>query len=347
MCTKGVLLAEAGRLEEGLQLLHDSCDIAREVGRADDLRPGVPEPHLHSAVRRPRGPSPDGRRRRAGCGAPTGQDALVRNRHHRTPGRGRGAGPADGTTRSPSSTPSLTTPSKAPPWSVSPPPASTYSSGAVNSTRQRARWRRLERAAAMDDAQFGARALEIRAAQLALAAGHLHDARAHISAALAISGPLRRHDLRGQGMQRRDFHRGGLPGSQPPHRRGAHNPAVRHRGHGKIVWRTASGRTCRVRGDGPRRGWSSPAGPKPRPGKPPQRRGTTAVTSTGLPCAGSRQRTPCFTPGHRRFSPDPRQALAAARSLGAAPLAADLEVLNWRAGCPPGQSRRTPCAGSG
>ena len=37
MCTKGVLLAEAGRLEEGLQLLHDSCDIAREVGRADDL----------------------------------------------------------------------------------------------------------------------------------------------------------------------------------------------------------------------------------------------------------------------------------------------------------------------
>jgi DNA-binding CsgD family transcriptional regulator len=44
----------------------------------------------------------------------------------------------------------------------------------------------MERAAAMDDAQFGANT-RIRAAQLALATGHLDEARAHISAALAIS----------------------------------------------------------------------------------------------------------------------------------------------------------------
>jgi hypothetical protein len=44
----------------------------------------------------------------------------------------------------------------------------------------------VERAAAMDDAQFGANT-RIRAAQLAIAAGHVGDARAHISAALAIS----------------------------------------------------------------------------------------------------------------------------------------------------------------
>jgi DNA-binding CsgD family transcriptional regulator len=44
----------------------------------------------------------------------------------------------------------------------------------------------MARAAAMDDAQFGANT-RIRAAQLALAAGHIDDARAHISAALAIS----------------------------------------------------------------------------------------------------------------------------------------------------------------
>jgi len=44
----------------------------------------------------------------------------------------------------------------------------------------------VERAAAMDDAQFGANT-RIRAAQLAIAAGHVDDARAHISAALAIS----------------------------------------------------------------------------------------------------------------------------------------------------------------
>ncbi|HEV2259924.1 MAG TPA: response regulator transcription factor, partial [Streptosporangiaceae bacterium] len=44
----------------------------------------------------------------------------------------------------------------------------------------------IERAAGMDDAQFGV-STRIRAAQLALATGHLGDARAHIAAALAIS----------------------------------------------------------------------------------------------------------------------------------------------------------------
>ncbi len=67
-------------------------------------------------------------------------------------------------------------------------------------------------------------------------------------------GPLRRHDLRAEGVQRRDLGRGGLPRSRSRHRRGAHHPAVRHRGHGQIVRRTAPGRAGRVRGDGPRRG---------------------------------------------------------------------------------------------
>jgi hypothetical protein len=44
----------------------------------------------------------------------------------------------------------------------------------------------MERASAMDDAQFSANT-RIRAAQLAVATGRLDDARAHISAALAIS----------------------------------------------------------------------------------------------------------------------------------------------------------------
>lgn len=76
-------------------------------------RPGVPEPHLRSVVRRARGRSPGGRRREAAGGAPTGQDV-----------------------------------------------------------------------AQAADAQFGANT-RIRAAQLALATGHLDDARAHISAAAA------------------------------------------------------------------------------------------------------------------------------------------------------------------
>ena len=37
MGTKGALLVDVGRLEEGLRLMHDSCEIAREVGHADDL----------------------------------------------------------------------------------------------------------------------------------------------------------------------------------------------------------------------------------------------------------------------------------------------------------------------
>ncbi|HEV2254854.1 MAG TPA: AAA family ATPase, partial [Streptosporangiaceae bacterium] len=37
MCTKGTLLGGHGRLAEGLQLLHDASEIAREVGHAEDL----------------------------------------------------------------------------------------------------------------------------------------------------------------------------------------------------------------------------------------------------------------------------------------------------------------------
>ena len=187
----------------------------------------------------------------------------------------------------------------------------------------------IERAAAMDDAQFGANT-RIRAAQLALATGHLDDARAHISAALATSDRCDDMIYAPKACSIGILGRGGLPGSRPRHRRGPPRPGcpASRPWPDRLEDDSWPNLPRSWRWPAPKPG-SSLAGPNPRPGKPPQQRGTTAVTSTGPPCAGSRQRTPCFalrvTGALRPGSPP--EALAAARSLGAAPLAADLEVL--------------------
>ena len=140
LCTKGVLTGEVGRLEEGLRLLHDSCEIAREVGQAQDLARAFQDLTYIQLFA--------GLADEALATADAGLQVARRLGTMLSSGIGitehqaeRPSGSAGGTTRSPSSTPSLTMPSKAPPWSVSPPPASTYSSGAVNLTQRHARWR--------------------------------------------------------------------------------------------------------------------------------------------------------------------------------------------------------------
>ena len=186
MCTKGVLLVDAGRLEEGLQLLQR---LLRDRSRGRERRrsrPGVPEPHLRSVVRRARGRSPGGRRRRAAGGAAAGHDALagIGITEHQAEAAVRvgrwddalallDAFPYDALEGS-----TLV--------SFAAPRFDVFLRRGDLDAAARTLAPAMERAAAMDDAQFGANT-RIRAAQLALATGRLDDARAHISAALAIS----------------------------------------------------------------------------------------------------------------------------------------------------------------
>ena len=226
MCTKGVLLAESGRLQEGLRLLHDSGEIAREAGQADDLArafqnltyvqlfAGLADEALAAAraglqvVRR------QGRMLSSGIGITEHQaEAAVR------------VGRWDDALALLDAFPYVDL--EAPPWSVSPPPASMYSSGAVNSTRRRARWRRPWSEPppwtmpTVPTPGSGPRSWPRQ-----------QPPRRRPRPCLGGPGglgPLRRHDLRAQGVQRRDLDRSGLPRLPAPSTVEAlHDPAIQH-----------------------------------------------------------------------------------------------------------------------
>jgi DNA-binding CsgD family transcriptional regulator len=186
MCTKGVLLGLAGRLEEALPLLHDSAEIAREAGHGDDLArayqnltyiqlfAGLAHQALAAAdaglqvVRRL------GTMLSSGIGITEHQaEAAVRVGRWDDALALLDAFPYDALEGS-----TLV--------SFAAPRFDVFLRRGELDAAARTLAPAMERAAAMDDPQFGANT-RIRAAQLALAAGHPGDARAHISAALAIS----------------------------------------------------------------------------------------------------------------------------------------------------------------
>ena len=186
LCTKGVLLAESGRLAEGLRCLHDSGEIAREAGQADDLArafqnltyvqlfAGLADEALADAdaglqvVRR------QGRMLSSGIGITEHQaEAAVRVGRWDDALALLDAFPYDALEGS-----TLV--------SFAAPRFDVFLRRGDLDAAARTLAPAVERAAAMDDAQFGANT-RIRAAQLALGLGRLDDARAHISAALTIS----------------------------------------------------------------------------------------------------------------------------------------------------------------
>ena len=186
MGTKGALLVDVGRLEEGLRLMHDSCEIAREVGHADDLSrafqnltyvqlfAGLADEALAAAdaglqvVRRL------GTMLSSGIGITEHQaEAAVRVGRWDDALALLDAFPYDALEGS-----TLV--------SFAAPRFDVFLRRGDLDAAARTLAPALERAAAMDDAQFGANT-RIRAAQLALATGRLDDARVHVSAALAIS----------------------------------------------------------------------------------------------------------------------------------------------------------------
>ena len=186
LCTKGVLTGEAGRLEEGLQLLHDSCEIAREVGHAKDLArafqnltyiqlfAGLADEALATADAGLQMARQLGTMLSSGIGITEHQaETAVRAGRWDDALALLDAFPYDALEGS-----TLV--------SFAAPRFDVFLRRGELDAAARTLAPAMERAAAMDDAQFGANT-RIRAAQLALAAGHLDDARAHISAALAIS----------------------------------------------------------------------------------------------------------------------------------------------------------------
>jgi DNA-binding CsgD family transcriptional regulator len=186
MCTKGVLLGDVGRLEESLQLLHDSCKIAREVGHLDDLArafqdltyvqlfAGLADQALAAAEAALQGVRRLGTMLSVGISITEHQaEAAVRAGRWDDALALLDAFPYDALEGS-----TLV--------SFAAPRFDVFLRRGDLDAAARTLAPAMERAAAMDDAQFGANT-RIRAAQLALAAGHLDDARAHISAALAIS----------------------------------------------------------------------------------------------------------------------------------------------------------------
>jgi len=184
--SKGVLLGESGRLEEGLQLLHESREIAREAGHADDLArafqnltyvqmfAGLADEALADAdaglqvIRRL------GMMLSTGIGITEHQaEAVVRVGRWDDALALLDAFPYDALEGS-----TLV--------SFAAPRFDVFLRRGELDAAARMLAPAMERAAAMDDAQFGANT-RIRAAQLALASGQVDDARAHVRAALAIS----------------------------------------------------------------------------------------------------------------------------------------------------------------
>ena len=185
MCTKGVLLGEVGRLEESLQILRDSCEIAREVGHADDLArafqnltyiqlfAGLADEALAAADAGLQVVHRLGTMLSSGIGITEHQaEAVVRVGRWDDALALLDAFPYDALEGS-----TLV--------SFAAPRFDVFLRRGDLDAAARTLAPTMERAAAMDDAQFGANT-RIRAAQLAIAAGHVDDARAHISAALAI-----------------------------------------------------------------------------------------------------------------------------------------------------------------
>ena len=186
MCTKGVLLGEAGLLEEALQLLHDSGEIAREVGQPDDLArafqnltwvqlyAGLADEALAAAEAGLQVVRQLGTMLSSGIGITEHQaEAAVRVGRWDDALTLLDAFPYDALEGS-----TLV--------SFAAPRFDVFLRRGELEAAARTLAPAMERAAAMDDAQFGANT-RIRAAELAIAAGRLDDARAHISAALAIS----------------------------------------------------------------------------------------------------------------------------------------------------------------
>jgi hypothetical protein len=252
MCTKGTLLGGLGRLEEGFQLLRDAGAIAREAGHLDDLTrtfvnlttvqvfAGLADQALATAEEGLQLARRQGTMLSMGIAMAWYQaQAAVRAGRWDDALALLDAFPYDALEGY-----NLVS-FAAPRFDVF---LQRGDLGAAARTLAPA----IEQAAAMDDVQFGA-STRIRAAQLALATGQPGQARAHIAAALAIS--VRCEDVwcAPKSLQRRDRSRGGQPGTRSRHRRSAHHPAVRHRGHRQVVRRAAAGRPGRVRGDGPRR----------------------------------------------------------------------------------------------
>jgi DNA-binding CsgD family transcriptional regulator/tetratricopeptide (TPR) repeat protein len=186
MCTKGVLLAEAGRAEEALQLLTESCEVAREAGHADDLaRAFANLTNVQLAA---------GHADEALAAADAGLQVVRQLGTMLSFGIGITEYQAEAAVRVGRWDDALAL-LDAYPYdalegstlvSFAAPRFDVFLRRGDLDAAARTLAPAMERAAAMDDAQFGA-STRIRAAQLALAAGHLGEVRAHIAAALAIS----------------------------------------------------------------------------------------------------------------------------------------------------------------
>lgn len=181
-----VLFAESGRLAEGLQLLQESREIAREAGEADDLArafqdltyvqlfAGLAAEAMAAADAGLQVVHKQGTMLSAGISICEHQaEAVVRVGRWDEGLALLDAFPYDALEGS-----TLV--------SFAAPRFDVFLRRGELDAAARTLAPAMERAAAMDDAQFGANT-RIRAAELALATGHADEARAHISAALAIS----------------------------------------------------------------------------------------------------------------------------------------------------------------
>ena len=186
LCSKGVLFAESGRLAEGLRLLAESREIAREAGDNDDLARAFQDltyVQLFAGLAAEAMAAADAGLqvvRRLGSMLSAGisicehqAEAVVRVGRWDDALALLDAFPYDALEGS-----TLV--------SFAAPRFDVFLRRGDLDAAARTLAPAMERAAAMDDAQFGANT-RIRAAELALATGHADEARAHVSAALAIS----------------------------------------------------------------------------------------------------------------------------------------------------------------
>jgi DNA-binding CsgD family transcriptional regulator len=185
MCTKGVLLAEAGRAEEALQLLTESCEVAREVGHADDLARALANLTGVQLVA--------GRADEALAAADAGLQVVRQLGTMLAFGIGIAEYQAEAAVRVGRWDDALAFLDAFPYDALEGSTLVSFVGSRFDvllrrgdlDAAARALGPAMERAVAMDDAQFGA-STRIRAAQLALAVGHLDEARAHVAAALTI-----------------------------------------------------------------------------------------------------------------------------------------------------------------
>jgi DNA-binding CsgD family transcriptional regulator len=186
MGTKGALLIDVGRLAEGLRLMHDSCAIAREAGDADDLARGLQNLTYVQLFA--------GLADEALAAADVGLQVVRRQGTMLSSGIGITEHQAEAAVRVGRWDDALAL-LDAFPYdalegstlvSFAAPRFDVFLRRGELDAAARTLAPAMERAAAMDDAQFGGNT-RIRAAQLALGLGRVDEARAHICAALAIS----------------------------------------------------------------------------------------------------------------------------------------------------------------